>query len=56
MGTSFILHGARRHGLNTDWMVGVLGGGVEKEGKVFMRGGAEGKGQTGCWEFDNKAS
>lgn len=24
-------------------MVGVLGGGAEKDGKVFMRGGAEGK-------------
>ncbi len=31
--------------MHTDWMGGVLGGGAEKEGKVFMRGGAEGKGK-----------
>lgn len=33
-------------------MVGVLGGGAEKEGKVFMRGSAGGK--TGDLGFDYK--
>lgn len=29
--------------MHADWIGGVMGGGAEKEGKVFMRGGAEGK-------------
>lgn len=41
-------------------MVSVLGGGAEKEGKVFMRGGAEEKAKLEIWslitEFKKKVS